>query len=98
VGLVGGYLKSAGEVSATAYGVGSGSADVEGSTLTGEVYGGAEIPIGGSNFALTPQLGLRMANVSDVEADGQPIYALDGSPYSVDYSGVTMRLALRLRQ
>jgi hypothetical protein len=96
-GAAAGFVSSAGEVIAmrSATGVGSNSAHLSGTgpALEGFVSGDWRVA---PRFAVTPRIGFRYAKISETQADGQVVYNLDGSKYSLDYSGLTTGVALKL--
>ena len=94
-GAAAGLVKSAGELILSATGVGSVSAHFSGSgpALEGFVSGDWRVA---PRFAVTPHLGFRYAKISETKVEGQVIYNPDGSKYSLDYSGLTTAVELKL--
>lgn len=71
-------------------GEGGASADYEGSALAVQGYVYGSFRPGNSNFAISPQVGYRLANIGDPEIDNE------SAIFDLDYSGVIVRVALRL--
>jgi hypothetical protein len=94
-GAAAGFVSSAGEVILLVSAAGSGSAHLSGSgpALEGFVSGDWRVA---PRFAITPHIGFRYAKISETKAGGQVIYNLDGSKYSLDYSGLTTGVELKL--
>ena len=91
----GGLISSSGELILTLTGVGSESGDFEGSAPAFFGIGFVDIVLN-RVLVLTPFAGYRYAKIKDVTINGIPIYAFDGSPYEVDYSGLAAGLKLKL--
>lgn len=91
-----GRVMSDGTGTVTVTGIGSETVDFEGSGLAAEGAGGFAYWTS-PKIALTGTLGYRLAKVEDVEADGEPLYSPQGDGrYSIDYSGVFLRLGLTI--
>ena len=75
--------------------VGPATATLDGSGLAAEGAGGFSYWTN-PRVAVVGVLGYRFANVEDVEANGAPSSDPNGDPYSIDYSGVFVRLGLTL--
>ncbi len=90
-----GRITTVGDVRVSVLGSGSVSADLEGSGLAIEGCMGGEhwtTP----QFALTGSAGFRHAKSSKVTVDNTPIYTASGEDYTVDYSGLFVRLGLKV--
>lgn len=68
---------------------------LEGSGALIEAYGSAEWQAT-SRFAATASLGYRHARVDEVKVDGVVYFNADGTPFTVDYSGVIARIGLKV--
>lgn len=88
-----GRIMSAGSVNVSVTGYGSENADLEGGSLGLEGAGGVAL-WATPQFAVTGMAGYRMAKVGTVEVDGQQVYNTDGSDYSIDYSGLFVRVGV----
>lgn len=88
-----GSVISAGSISLTVTGVGSSSGDLEGSGLALEGGGGVSIQAT-PMIAFTGMAGYRHASVDQVELDGIRIYDTSGGEYTIDYSGLFLRLGM----
>ena len=88
-----GRVSSDGTVTVTVTGVTSDAANLEGSGVAFEGGGGFSYWTS-PQIALMAMAGYRVANVQDVKADGDAIYNTSGDNYSIDYSGVYLRLGL----
>jgi hypothetical protein len=96
-GLVGrlGVLAAAGKVEVAVTGEGAVSGDVTGSGigleggLVGEGHAGPRV-------ILSPSLSYAYAKISDFEVANQAVANRDGSRMALDYSGVRLRLALKI--
>jgi hypothetical protein len=71
------------------------SIKVEGDGIAGEAYGGGRLNVS-PRFALLGTLGYRLANAKHVTAERQDVHNADGSDYTIDFSGVFVRLGLRI--
>ena len=94
-GAAAGLVSSAGEVILLVSGAGSASGHISGSgpALEGFVSGDWRVA---PRFVVTPHLGFRYAKISETKVEGQVIYNPNGSKYSLDYSGLTTGVALKL--
>jgi len=94
-GAAAGLVKSAGEVILSASGAGSvtGHLSGNGPDLEGFVSGDWRVS---PRFAITPHLGFRYAKISETKVEDQVILNPDGSKYTLDYSGVTTGVRLKL--
>jgi hypothetical protein len=88
-----GRVSSDATATLTVVGVGTQSFKFEGSGLAFEGAGGVSYWTS-PTIAMFGLVGYRVANVEDVEVDGQPAYNVSGENYSIDYSGIFMRLGL----
>lgn len=88
-----GRVTSDGAVTGTVVGVGTQTFKYEGSGVAFEGAGGVSYWTS-PTIAMFALAGYRSASVEDVELDGQPAYNTSGGRYSIDYSGVFMRLGL----
>jgi hypothetical protein len=88
-----GRISSDGTATATIVGVGTQTLNFEGSGVAFEGAGGFSYWTS-PQIALTALAGYRVASVQDVKADGDAIYNQSGDNYSIDYSGVYLRLGL----
>jgi hypothetical protein len=94
-GAAAGLVTSAGEVILSATGAGSVSAHLSGSGPALEAFVSGDWRVS-PRFAVTPHLGFRYAKISETKAEGQVLYNPDGSKYSLDYSGLTTGVELKL--
>lgn len=90
-----GRVVSQGNAMTTVSVVGPPTSSIEGSDFAFEGAGGASYWTS-PQIAVVGMLGYRYANIGDVEANGSRIYNEDGDPYSLDYSGIFVRLGLTL--
>jgi hypothetical protein len=67
--------------------------DFEGSAVAFEGGGGMSYWFS-PQFAFTGSAGYRRAKIEDITVDGDPAYNASGDNYSIDYSGVFMRLGV----
>lgn len=94
VGFAVGRVMEAGSVDVTITGAGAVSAHLDGSGPLLEAF------VGGDwwsepQFALFGSAGYRYAKVGEVKLEGQTVINPDGSKYSMDYSGVVIRLGFK---
>ena len=94
VGASLGKVSSSASVSITETGVGSVSADLEGSGPLFEGYFGGDW-WASPQFAITGSAGFRYAKIGDLQIDGETIYTADGDKYAVDYTGVFARAGIK---
>lgn len=94
VGFGVGLVKEAGSIDLVVTGVGAVAADLDGSGPLLDASVGGDWWMA-SQFALVGSAGFRYAKVREIRIEGQTIYNADGSKYSVDYSGVVVRLGLK---
>jgi hypothetical protein len=97
LGLAGlaGMVSAAGDVKISITGVGAASGDVTGSGLMfeGRAFGDLyAMP----RLILTPSIGYRIAKISEFEVADQTVFNADGSKMALDYSGLTLRIALKI--
>ena len=91
-----GRMSSDGTVSGSAPGSPSLSLNLEGSGIAAEGTGGITYWTS-PKIALTGSLGYRYAKAEDITADGDPLQSPNGNgDFSIDYSGVFVRLGLTL--
>ena len=90
-----GQVKCEGNAMTTVSVVGPPTSSIEGSDLAFEGAGGFSYWTQ-PQIAVVGVIGYRYANVGDVEANGSRVYNEDGDPYSIDYSGIFVRLGLTL--
>lgn len=88
-----GRVLSAGSVDVSVTGYGSENAGLDGSGLALEGGGGVSV-WATPQFAFTGMAGFRKATIGTVEVDGLQIYNADGSDYSIDYSGLFVRVGV----
>lgn len=90
-----GMVSSAGGITLTATGAGSITGDISGKgpDLEGGISGQWRAA---SRLAIVPVVGVRYAKISSTKVEGQLIYNADGSKYSLNYSGLMMRVMVRL--
>lgn len=88
-----GRVTSAGSITVSATGYGSQSGDIDGSGVAFEGAGGMSI-WATPQFAFTGMAGFRRAEVGEVEVDGMPAYDVSGGDYTIDYSGLFVRLGI----
>lgn len=81
------------EVSETGFGAGQG--ELRGSAPLFELYLGGERSWS-DRFAFTGQLGYRNAKIDDLKIHDVRVLRSDGTPWTIDYSGVYVRAALKL--
>lgn len=70
--------------------------DVTGSGPLIEGSLGGEYWVVRPKFALLGSAGVRYARIEKVEGDGQTVTNADGSNYTIDYSGVLLRVGMKL--
>jgi hypothetical protein len=95
VGVAAGMVSSAGDLVLAVAGVGDLVGEISGSGPLFEGYAVADFwfsPI----MALSPSVGYRYAKISEVKVNGTTLYNLDGSEYSLDYSGYFARLTFKI--
>lgn len=90
-----GIVSEAGRVGLSVTGSGSAHSDVRGTGPLFELYAGGDV-WASPQFALTGSAGYRYAKVREVEADGSTVFLESGQKMSIDYSGVFLRLGLKL--
>lgn len=97
VGLGGliGIVSSAGELSITETGEGSVSGGVSGSDLLVEGVLNADY-WASPRVAVFGAAGLRYAKIGEIEVRGNPIYAENGDRYTVDYTGLSLRVGIKI--
>jgi len=95
LGVSGGVVLAAGTVDLSVAGVGTVSGELSGSGPYFDAHVSLDLPLG-TLVALTPVIGYRYANVTEVELDDQPVYTDSGEKYDVDYSGFLLRVGLRI--
>ena len=89
-----GIVSAAGDIKYTEVGQGVASGDVSGSSVAiegrvlGDYYATPEV-------VLSPSLGYRLAKLGEFKINNRIVYMGDGSKMALDYSGVTLRLALK---
>lgn len=90
-----GMIKSAGEFTLRVVGSGSASPNFDGSGLyaEGRLIGNFAVS---PSFFITPSIGYRLANISEVKMLDQVLLNMEGNEYSLNYSGMTARLAVKL--
>lgn len=86
-----GRVTSAGSITISATGYGSQSGDIDGSGIAFEGAGGLSV-WATPQFAFTGMAGYRSAEVGEVAVDGNRIYDASGGDYTIDYSGLFLRL------
>lgn len=96
VGAGAGIVSEAGSLSLTVTGVGSVKGALSGTGPMAEGHAGVDVWTA-PGFAITIDAGYRYAKVGEVKTQGQTIYNADGSKYTIDYSGVALRLGLEVR-
>ncbi len=85
-----GRITSAAQVKLSIAGGGAVSGDMEGSGVAFETGVGAELrPV--PQFGFVASAGYRHATAGDIEIQGQPLTAVNGGAYSLDYSGMFLR-------
>jgi hypothetical protein len=90
-----GVISAAGQVRVSTVSTGTIAGDLAGrgvllqGQLRGEYYLAPQV-------ALVPSVGYRRAKIDRFEINGSPLHNPDGSRESLDYSGVILRLALKL--
>jgi hypothetical protein len=95
VGAGVGMVSSAGDLVLAVAGLGDLVGEVSGSAPMYEGYAMADLwftPL----MALSPSIGYRHAKISEIQVNGTTLYNLDGSQFSVDYSGYFARLTLKI--
>lgn len=95
VGFGVGFVTEAGSVTVSASGVGSQSGDVSGSGGLFEGLIGGEL-WAAPQFAITMDGGFRYAKVSEVKVEDVVVRNADGSKYTIDYTGVLVRLGVKV--
>ena len=95
LGLGVGWISEAGSVRLSAMGYPAFAFDLEGSGLLLEPFATGDWSVT-PRVAVTGSAGYRRARVPEIQIFNQTVYNIDGSKYSVDYSGVLMRFGLRL--
>lgn len=90
-----GRITTVGDVSLSVSGSGSDSRDLEGSGLAIEGCLGGE-HWATPQFALTGSAGFRRAKSSNVTVGNTPVYSASGDDYTVDYSGLFVRLGFKV--
>lgn len=90
-----GRISSAGDIDYQETGVGSLHGNVTGSgtlvegTFTADYWVSPKVAITGS-------AGYRIAKVNEIEVNGNPIYGEGGDRYAVDYSGLAIRVGIKV--
>jgi hypothetical protein len=87
-----GYLMEAGTFSAT----GQPDERVTGPGALGELFGGARYQLSRRGFSVGGSVGYRYAKIDEIRSDGSAGENADGSNLSIDFSGVFVRLDLRM--
>jgi hypothetical protein len=95
IGVGVGRVSEAGSVEAAAIGFGAIAADLKGSGPLIEGFVSGEWS-GGPRVALVGSAGYRYAKVSELQTQGQTVLNPDGSKYTVDYSGLLIRIGMKL--
>jgi hypothetical protein len=95
IGVGAGLVQAAGDISMSVSGVGAASADVSGYGPLVEAFLVADV-WANKYFAISPSVGYRYAKVGSFKMDGATTYNADGSKMSIDYSGVSARLAVKV--
>jgi hypothetical protein len=91
VGIALGMVSASGTISAT----GLGSGDVTGSGPLAEVYVGGDM-WAAPKFAITGSAGYRYAKIGEFKVDDETATNADDSKATMDYSGFTARLGLKV--
>src|SRR5262245_28781949 len=94
-GVAAGLVQSAGEVTLSATGSGSVTGHLKGSGPALEAFASGDWHVS-PIFAITPHIGFRYAKISETKVEDQVIYNPDGSKYTLDYSGLTTGVQLKL--
>jgi hypothetical protein len=95
VGFGLGLVKEAGSLELVVTGAGAASADLSGSGPLLETFVGGDW-WAAPQFALVGSAGYRYAKVREIRVQGMTAYNADGSKYTVDYSGIVMRLGFKV--
>lgn len=90
-----GLISEAGTVSVSATGSGTVNGGLTGSGGSIDFYGGGSLSLS-PQYAIGGSVGYRYAKIGETKVNGNTIYNSDGSKYSIDYSGVFLRLEARV--
>ena len=90
-----GIVSAAGMISISITGTGSASGDTSGTGPLAQGFLAADIPAG-SRVSFCPLAGYRFAKISKIEVRGETVYTNDGSKYSMEYSGLILRLGIKV--
>jgi hypothetical protein len=94
-GMALGLVAAAGSVKLSQAGVGAVSGDVSGTGPLAEFYGGGDYRVAPTLF-VNGSLGYRYAKIGEIKIQDQTVLNPDGSKYALDYSGLLIRLGLKL--
>jgi hypothetical protein len=95
LGVGAGLVSSAAEINTTTTGFGTDTQKLDGKGGAFAAFATADFDLG-PHFALTPSVGYRYAKIGEVKSDGVVQTNLDGSKFTLDYSGLMAKLMLKV--
>jgi hypothetical protein len=95
VGIAEGLVSASGSIELAVTGVGTDAGDVSGVGPLTEAYVGGDV-WAAPTFAMAASLGYRYAKIGEVKVRDQTVFNADGSKYTLDYSGLLLRVGFKI--